>query len=83
MGKKGHLALQKGHLIFGVGWKWPTKWPTKGVLVDLLEEYLGMKADLWSEFLITFLKSFVMFVNKEVCEIVLKCLFLNCSKWQY
>ena len=53
------------------------KRPSKSVLVDLLEvrtlvywvfEVVGACS---FEFLKTFLKNFVMFVNEEVCEIVL------------
>ena len=52
---------------------------TKGVLVELLEKYLGMCAGLWSNVCVCFwtfgffLRFFVRFVNKEVYEIVLDC----------
>ena len=52
-------------------------WPPKGVFANLLENYLGMNTGLWSsvcvwfQFFKTVMRIFVMFVNEEVCEIVL------------
>ena len=51
------------------------KWLPKGVFVDLLEKYLSMNVGLWSSLYVWswkhFMTIFVMFVNEEVCEIVI------------
>ena len=51
------------------------KWPPKGVFVDLLEKYLSMNVGLWSSLYVWswkhFMTIFVMFVNEEVCKIVI------------
>ena len=46
---------------------------TKRCFVELVKKYLGMNA----EFLKTFLRISVMFVNEEVCEIVLIVLTMS------
>ena len=53
------------------------KWQPKGAFVDLVEKYLGMNAGLWSSVCVwswifkNFLENFCMFVNEEVCEIII------------
>ena len=62
------------------------KWPPESVFVNLLEKYLGMNVGLWSSVCVclvlkTFYDNFVMFVNQEVCEILLA--IISCTGYVF